>query len=153
MSKGRITINDIAKALNVTPSTVSRALNDHPSISEATRKAVIEMARKLNYRPNHIAAALRRGKSNIIGVIVSAVDRSFFGSIIRGIEEEVNKAGYSVIVCQTYEDRKFEERALDTLSRTRVDGIISSIAKNTTQLDHYQKVKTQGIPLILFDNL
>ena len=152
LKKGNTTLNDIAKALNVTPSTVSRALNNHPSISESTRKAVIAAASRLNYRPNRIAAALRKGKSHIIGVIVSAADRSFFGSIIRGIEEELNQAGYSIIVCQTYEDKEYEERALDTLVRTRVDGIISTIAKNTTDLRHYERVKSQGIPLILFDN-
>lgn len=151
MGKGRTTIHDIARELNVTASTVSRALKGNSTISEPTRKAVLAVAKKLNYKPNHIAAALRSGRSNIIGVIVPAADRSFFAKVIRGIEDEVAKAGYSVIVCQTYEDYEKEKEVLDTLLRTRVDGIIASIAKQSTQFDHYRRLREEEVPLVLFD--
>ncbi|NBC05044.1 MAG: LacI family DNA-binding transcriptional regulator, partial [Bacteroidetes bacterium] len=91
--KKKTTISDIAKELNVTPSTVSRALGDHPKISDSTKEAVLDMVEKLNYQPNNIASALRKGKSNIIGVIVPTSDRQFFASFIRGIEEIVRVEG------------------------------------------------------------
>lgn len=152
MGRNKTTIRDIAKALNITASTVSRALNNHPGISDATRKAVQATAKKLHYRPNHIAAALRSGRSNIIGVLVPSADKSIFPSVIRGIEEEVNRLGYSVIVGQTYENAQQEARAIDTMLRTRVDGIIVSIAKGTNSFDHLFRIRQEGIPLVLFDN-
>jgi len=151
MAKGRTTIHDIARELNITASTVSRALNGNSTISERTRSAVLEMADKLDYKPNHIAAALRSGRSKIVGVIVPAADRNIFAKVIRGIEDEVAKAGYSVIVCQTYEDFDKEKQVLETLLRTRVDGILASIAKNSKTYQHYRRVREEGIPLIFFD--
>lgn len=145
------TIHDIAKELNITASTVSRALNDHPRISEATKKAVLKVAKRLNYQPNHIAAALRNGRSNIIGIIVPTVDRSFFGSVIRGIEEVANKANYNVMICQSHDDYESEVSTVEALLNARVDGIIVSFAKNTETFDHFRKVHDKGIPLVLFD--
>jgi LacI family transcriptional regulator len=144
-------VYDIARALNLTASTISRALNDHPRISEQTKKAVIRMSKKLGYQPHRIAAALRNGKSKIIGVIVPVADRNFFASIVRGIEEKANLAHYQVIICQTYEDPAKEEAAIEALLNTRVDGIIASLSKRTEQFNHFSKVKSKGIPLILFD--
>jgi LacI family transcriptional regulator len=151
VGKNRTTIHDIARELNITASTVSRALNGHATISEKTRKAVLEKARQLNYKPNSIAAALRSGRSYIIGVIVPVADRSFFAKVVRSIEEEAAEAGYSVIICQTYENFEKEKQVLDTLLRTQVDGIIASIAKGSTTFDHYQRVLDEGVPVILFD--
>src|SRR6187200_599145 len=108
MKKERATIHDIAKKLNITASTVSRALKDHPRISESTKLAVQNAAKKLNYQPNNIAAALRNGRSNIIGIIVPTIDRSFFSSVVRGIEEVANTSKYNVMICQTYDSYKKE---------------------------------------------
>jgi LacI family transcriptional regulator len=151
MKKEKITIHDIAKKLNITASTVSRALKDHPRISEETKKAVQKAAHKLNYQPNHIAAALRNGKSNIIGIIVPTADRTFFSSVVRGIEEIANQARYNVMICQTYDNYKKEVETVEALLNTRVDGIIVSHSKETINFDHFKKVKERGIPLILFD--
>lgn len=151
MIKKKATIHDIAKELNVTASTVSRALNDHPRISAHTKRAVIRIARELSYQPHNIAAALRNGKSNIIGVIIPMADRNFFGSIVRGIEEIANKANYQVMICQTYEDPAKEAAAVEALLNSRVDGIIASLSKKTTTFDHFHKVINEHIPLILFD--
>ena len=151
MKKEKTTIHDIAEKLNITASTVSRALKDHPRISEATKKAVLKAAQKLNYQPNHIAAALRNGRSNIIGIIVPTADRSFFSSVVRGIEEIANKASYNVMMCQTYDQFAKEVASVEALMNARVDGIIASIAKETENFDHYKKLKEKGIPLILFD--
>lgn len=151
MKKEKATIHDIAKKLNITASTVSRALNDHPRISTETKKLVQRAAQKLNYQPNNIAAALRNGKSNIIGVIVPTADRTFFSAVVRGIEEIANKSRYHVIICQTYDNYEKEVSIIDALLNARVDGIIASFSKETTNFDHYLKVKERDIPLILFD--
>ena len=98
MEKKKATIHDIAKKLHIAASTVSRALNDNPRISEKTKKAVNKAAKAFSYQPHHIAAALRNGKSNVIGVIIPTADRSFFGSIVRGIEEVAIKANYQVMI-------------------------------------------------------
>ena len=151
MKSEKSTIHDIAKKLNITASTVSRALNDHPRISDATKKIVQKAAEQLNYQPNHIAAALRNGKSKILGIIVPWADRNIFSSAIRGIEEIANSSNYNVMICQTYESQKKEVATVEALLNARVDGIIVSHGKNTLNFDHFQKIKERGIPLILFD--
>jgi len=151
MKKEKATIHDIARKLNITASTVSRALKDHPRISSETKKAVHKTAQKLNYQPNHIAAALRNGKSNILGIIVPTADRSFFSSVVRGIEEIANKSRYNVMICQTHDNYEKEVATVEALLNARVDGIIASHAKDTSNFDHFLKVKERGIPLILFD--
>ena len=151
MKKEKATIHDIAEKLNITASTVSRALRDHPRISEQTKKAVLKLAQKLNYQPNHIAAALRSGKSNIIGIIVPTVDRSFFSSVIRGIEEIANTSHYNVMICQSYDNYEKEVATVEALLNARVDGIIASHGKETKDFSHFLKAKERGIPVILFD--
>lgn len=147
----KTTIHDIARKLNITASTVSRALKDHPRISQETKKAVLKVAQKLNYQPNHIAAALRNGRSNIIGIIVPTADRSFFSSVIRGIEEIANKSRYNVMICQTYDNYLKEIETVEALLNARVDGIIASHGKETVNFNHFRKIKEKGIPLVLFD--
>lgn len=151
MKREKTTIHDIAKKLNITASTVSRALNDNPRISEDTKKAVRKVALKLNYQPNFLAAALRNGKSNILGIIVPWADRSSFSSVIRGVEEIANNSNYNIMICQTYENPKKEIASVEALLNARVDGIMVSHTKNTLNFDHFIKIKERGIPLILFD--
>lgn len=153
MENKKTTIHDIAKELGVTASTVSRALQDHPRISDSTKKSVVKMAEKLNYQPNSIAAALRKGKSNIIGVIIPMADRDFFASVIRGIEEVVNKAEYRVIISQSNDSPEQEQSNIKALLESQVDGILASYAKDTTDFAHYRKIVKRGVPLILFDRL
>ncbi len=151
MKKEKATIHDIARKLNITASTVSRALKDHPRISTETKKAVLKVAEKLNYQPNHLAAALRNGRSNTIGIIVPSVDRSFFSSVVRGIEEVANKSRYNVMICQSYDNYEKEVQTINTLLNAQVDGIIASFAKDTEDFGHFLKVRQKGIPLIMFD--
>jgi LacI family transcriptional regulator len=151
MKREKTTIHDIARKLNITASTVSRALKDHPRISTETKKAVLKVAEKLNYQPNHIAAALRNGRSNTIGIIVPSVDRSFFSSVVRGIEEVANKAKYNVMICQSYDNYEKEVQTINALLNAQVDGIIASFAKETDDFSHFLKVKEKGIPLVMFD--
>lgn len=151
MAEKKTTIHDIARKLNTTASTVSRALNNNPRISEATRKAVLAAAEELNYRPNSIASALRHGRSQIIGILVPTANRTFFSAVIRGIEEIANQQGYNVMIAQTYDSYEKEQKALDALINARVDCIIASVAKATKNFEHFKYAQSQGIPLILFD--
>lgn len=151
MKPDKATIHDIARRLQIAASTVSRALHDSPRISQETKDSVLSVARQLNYQPHKLAAALRNGKSHIIGVIVPTADRNFFGSIVRGVEEVAMNANYQVIICQTYENPAKEAAAVEALINSRVDGIITSFSKNTVNYDHFLKAKRQGIPVISFD--
>ncbi len=151
MKKGKTTIHDIAEKLNITASTVSRALNNHPRISIATKKAVQKAAELLNYQPNQIAASLRSGKSNIIGIIVPSIDRSFFSSVVHGIEEVANTSRYNVMICQSHDNYEKEVATVNALLNAQVDGIIVSFAKDTKNFDHFLKAKEKGVPIIMFD--
>ncbi|MBL7870422.1 MAG: LacI family DNA-binding transcriptional regulator [Cyclobacteriaceae bacterium] len=151
MKKGKSTIHDIAEKLNITASTVSRALNNHPRISVATKKAVQKVAETLNYQPNQIAASLRSGRSNIIGIIVPSIDRSFFSSVVHGIEEIANTSRYNVMICQSHDNYEKEVATVNALLNAQVDGIIVSFAKATTNFDHFLKAKEKGVPVIMFD--
>ncbi|GGE56933.1 LacI family transcriptional regulator [Pedobacter psychrotolerans] len=152
MSK-KTTIYDIAKALNITVSTVSRALSGFPAISEATRKAVVEMAEKLNYSPNRLASALKSGKTHIIGVIVPSVQAHFFASIIHCIEDGLKDSGYRVIIYQSNESVENEINGVKTLLEAQVDGIMASLSLETQDVSHFQEIIKQNKPLILFDRV
>jgi len=149
--KNNITIHDIARILNISPSTVSRALNNSNRISEATKKRVRELAKKLNYQPNVIASNLRTGKSKTIGVIVPHINRNFFSNIIGGIEITATNAGYKVIIAQSKETLKKEIESLKAFINARVDGILISISIETNTVEHFEMVKKQGIPILFFD--
>ena len=149
MSK-KTTIYDIAKELNITAATVSRALNNNPKISDTTRELVLKTASKMNYEQNKLAQALKSGKSYNVGVIVPRIDSNFFGSTIRGIEEELNPYGYHVIICQTHEDPQRESENIETLLNAQVDGILVSTTSNSKK-ESFQSILKKNIPLIFFD--
>ena len=151
MRKKKTTIKDIANVLIISAAAVSKALHDDSRISEKTKKAVKQVAKNLNYQPNHLASALRSGKSNLVGVIVPRTNSNFFSSVIQNIEEVLNEKGYNIIITQSNESYKKECNNIDTLLYTQVDGIIASMANETVDLSYYEKVKSKGIPLILFD--
>lgn len=151
INKKKTTIKDIANILNISPAAVSKALHNDSRISLKTKEAVKKVAKELNYQPNHLASALRKGKSNLVGVIVPRTNSSFFSSVIQKIEEVLNKEGYNIIITQSNESYKKECASIDTLLFTQVDGIIASMANETISLEYYEKIKSKGIPLILFD--
>ncbi len=151
MNKKRTTIKDIAAVLNISPAAVSKALRGHSRISVKTREEVKRVAEELNYQPNHLASALRKGKSNLVGVIVPRTNSNFFSSVIQSLEEILNKAGYNIIITQSNESFQKECTNIDTLLFTQVDGIIASMANETVDLSYYEKIKSKDIPLILFD--
>jgi len=151
--KKKTTIYDIAKALNITVSTVSRALSGFPAISETTREAVFQTAKKLNYSPNRLASALKSGKTYIIGVIVPSVQAHFFASIIHSIEEGLRNSGYRVILYQSNESVENEINGVKTLLEAQVDGIIASMSLETEDVSHFAEIIEQNKPLILFDRV
>ncbi len=145
----KVTIYDIAEKLNIAAATVSRALNDNPKISDTTKKLVMETAEKMNYRQNRLAIALKSGKTNNVGVIVPRVNTNFFGSVIRGIEDELNASGYQVIICQTHNDEEKEADNVESLLNSQVDAIFMSTSSRNT--DTFDKILKKKIPLIFFD--
>ena len=147
----KITIADIARELNTTPATVSRALSNHPGISDKTKKSVHETASQLNYKRNRIASSLRSGKSHLIGVIIPSAEINFFGSVVHGIESVANTQGYNVLLYQSNESREYEEKGLESFLSARVDGILVSIAKDTIDYSHLKEIKARGIPIVFFD--
>ncbi|MDT0644639.1 LacI family DNA-binding transcriptional regulator [Zunongwangia sp. F363] len=149
--KEKVTIYDISKKLNISAATVSRALNQNPKISEKTRKLVAETALEMNYKQNRLAQALKSGRTNNVGVIVPYINRSFFSSVIRGIEEELTPHGYHVIICQSHEEVKNEINQLNALLNTQIDGIFMSVSKTTKNTDHIKKALAENTPLIFFD--
>jgi len=151
VNKKRTTIKDIASVLNISPAAVSKALHDDSRISVKTKAAVKRVAKELNYQPNHLASALRKGKSNLVGVVVPKTNSNFFSSVVEQMEAVLNKAGYNIIITQSNESFEKECKNIDTLLYTQVDGIIASMANETVDLSYYEKIKSNGIPLILFD--
>ena len=151
LKKKKATIKDIANVLNISAAAVSKALNNNSRISDKTKKAVRRVAKNLNYQPNHLASALRSGKSKLVGVIVPKTNSNFFSSVIHSIEESLNKEGYNIIITQSNESYRKECDNIDTLLFTQVDGIIASLANETVKLDYFEKIKATGIPLITFD--
>jgi LacI family transcriptional regulator len=149
--KQKVTIYDISKKLNVSAATVSRALNNNPKISLKTRELVMKTAKEMNYKQNHLAKALKSGKSNNVGIIVPFINHSFFSSVIRGIEEELTQHGYHVIICQTHENADNEMEQIDALLNIQVDGIFMSVSKTTKNTDHIKKILEEGTPIVFFD--
>lgn len=137
--------------LNISAAAVSKALHNDSRISEKTKKAVRQVAENLNYQPNHLASALRSGKSKLVGVIVPKTNSNFFSATVHNIEEVLNEEGYNIIITQSNESYKKECANIDTLLFTQVDGIIASMANETVDLGHFEKIKAAGIPLITFD--
>lgn len=147
------TIHDIAKKLNLSASTVSRALQDNPVISEGTRTLVKRIAEQMGYRPNILAANLRTRRTNTIGVIVPLINRHFFSSVISGIEEVAYSRGFAVTITQSNDRYEKECKIAHTLFANRVDGIILSIGMGTNSFDHIKLFSDKNIPLVFFDRV
>lgn len=147
------TIYDIAKALNVTISTVSRSLNNSDLISEETKGKVWEMARKLNYRPNKVASSLSSGKSHIVGVIIPSAQIQFFSAVINSLEQALQKEGYSVLLYQSNESARSDLSGIQTFVEARVDGIIISPSLETYNFDFLKKAHAEGMPILQFDRI
>jgi LacI family repressor for deo operon, udp, cdd, tsx, nupC, and nupG len=149
----RVTIYDIAKKLNITASSVSRALNNSSHVNENTKQLIIKTAAEMNYKPNTLASNLRKGKSQTIGVVVPRINQNFFANIIAGIEEATYQRGYNLVICQSNELHDKEIQCINTLINQHVDCIVISVAAEGTDYSHLQNVIDHNIQLIQFDRV
>ncbi len=149
----QITLQDLAYELNISVSTVSKALKGYPDVSEKTRKAVIKLADKLNFSPNIVASNLRTQHTKTIGVIVPTIVHHFFSNVIGGIINEAEKNGYMVILLQSNDNYEMEKKQLNLLVQQQVDGILISLSVETNKFDHLETIQKRGIPLVMYDKV
>jgi len=148
-----ITIKDIAKALNLSYSTVSRALKDSYKISEETRRMVQEYAEVHHYRPNLLAQSLKNQRSRSIGVVLCNIPNVFFAEVISGIESAANSRDYLVIITQSQESCKQEIKNVENLTWRSVDGLLVSLSTESEDLSHFTRLHEQGLPIVFFDRV
>jgi LacI family transcriptional regulator len=149
-----VTLKELARILNVSVSTVSKALNDSPEIGERTKKRIVELAKELNYRPNRIAQQLKSNRTKTIGVIIPSVLNPFFAEVLHGIEQEAADKNYGIIVCLSDESLDKEIRSIELLSNGSVDGFVIALSQETQTRDyskHLFELKLQNIPVVYFD--
>jgi len=151
--KKTVTIKDIAQQLGVSAATVSRALKDHPHISDERKASVWKLARKMNYQPDTVAQSLKRGSTQTIGVIVPAIKYHFFSQALDGIEDVAFKSGYTVLVCKSNESHDREVVNAETLASNRVAGIIVSLAQDSRDTDHFANLMQRNVPVVFFDRV
>ena len=149
----QITLKQIAEHLNISITTVSKALKDYPDVSPKTKALVKELAKTLNYKPNTFAVNLRTKESKTIGLIIPVIVHHFFSSVIKGIISQAEKKGYLVIILQSNESYELEKKQIDLLMSQRVDGILISLANSTADFSHLKEVIAQDKPLVMFDKI
>lgn len=153
MPKNIPTIKEIAKRLNVSVSTVSRALNDHPRIGLRTKMRVKQLAKELNYEPNSQAIFFKQKKTYVIGVVIPSVREEFFSQAISGIETAATENHYTILFGQSYDDPEKEKAVVSVMKKQRVDGLIISLSKHTKKFDHLLAVEKMSIPVVYFDRV
>ncbi|MEN9656408.1 MAG: hypothetical protein RL311_1389 [Bacteroidota bacterium] len=154
--KAKATLKQIAKELNVSVSTVSKALNDSPEISEQTKTKIKEYAKLKNYKPNIIGLNLKNRKTKTIGVIIPNILNSFFAKVFSGIEKVADEKGYNVIMCISNESIEKEAHTLEMLSNGTIDGFILSVseeAQKQNNYDHFKEIINDGTPIVMFDRI
>jgi LacI family transcriptional regulator len=147
------TIKEIARLLNLSVSTISRALHDHRSIGVATRKKVKDLAAKLHYEPNQTAIFLQKGKTKTIGVILPELSEDFFSTAVNAIEDIAYEQNYTVLLAQSRDDEEREKQLVEKMKNHRVDGLLISVAKNTRTYEHFELLKRYNIPIVFFDRI
>jgi len=150
-----VTLKELAKLLNVSVSTVSKALSDSSEIGETTKKRVTELANELNYKPNRIAQQLKSSKTKIIGVIVPSLMNPFFAEVVHGIETTLGDYNYDMTVCISNESLEKEQRSFDLLSTGSVDGFIVAVARETQadyNIQHFEQLD-KSTPIVMFDRV
>jgi LacI family transcriptional regulator len=148
-----ITIYDLARKLNISSATVSRALKDDPVVSKKTRKRISELAEEMGYRSNNFARNLRTQRTNTIGVIVPRLNSYFMSTVIAGMESIANSEGYNLIISQSSESAQKEMASAKTMFNNRVDGLLVSLAYDTDAIPHFEAFIKKNIPLIFFDRV
>jgi len=153
MDQKPATIKEIAKRLNVSVSTVSRALHNHPSIGLRTKMQVQKLAAELNYEPNQAAISFKQGKTFTIGLILPNLGEEFFSTAINGVEDIASVNNYTVLIGQSHDDIDREKNIVDTMRRHRVDGLLVSMSKNTDSYEHFEQLSKYSIPVVFFDRV
>ena len=153
MEQKPATIKEIARRLNVSVSTVSRALHNHSSIGLRTKMQVQKLAEELHYEPNQAAISFKQGKTLTIGVILPNLGEEYFSMAINGIEDVATKNNYTVLIGQSHDDVEREQRIVNTMRRHRVDGLIVSLSKTTKSYEHFEQLKKYKIPVVFFDRV
>jgi LacI family transcriptional regulator len=148
-----VTIYDLAKRLNISVATVSRALKDDPVVNKKTRKKIFDLAEEMGYRSNHFARNLRNQRTNTIGVIVPRLNSYFMSTVIAGIESVVNSEGYTLIISQSSESAQKEVASVKTMFNNRVDGLLVSLAYDTEDISHFDMFFKKNVPVIFFDRV
>jgi LacI family transcriptional regulator len=148
-----ITIYDIARHLDISATTVSRGLKDHPSINIKTRKKIAEAARQLGYRSNTFASSLRSKRTETLGVIVPRLNSNFMSSVLAGMENAASREGYNLIIAQSLEHADKEMENAQTMFNKRVDGLLVSLAYGTQSIQHFDVFFSKKIPVIFFDRV
>src|SRR6476620_8523068 len=147
------TIKDIAKALNLSTSTVSRALRGSYEISPETKKLVLEYAEKINYRPNPIALSLKERRTRAIGIVVSEIANNYFSQAINGIESIAYNRGYHVIITQSHESQEREKVNVQHLASRGVDGLLVSLSSESKEIGYLKDLHEKGLPIVFFDRI
>lgn len=153
MMEKEVTIYDIAKELSISPTTVSRGLNNHPAVNKNTKQKIFDAAEQMGYRSNSFASNLRKKRTNTIGVIVPRLDSNFQSSVMAGMEKVANEAGYNLIISQSLETVDKEIANAKTMFENRVDGLLVSLAYDTENTDHFSPFFSKGIPLLFYDRV
>ena len=153
MEQKPATIKEIAQRLNVSVSTVSRALHDHPSIGLRTKMQVQKLAEELHYEPNQAAISFKQGKTMTLGVILPSLGEEFFSMAINGIEDVATQNKYTVLIGQSHDNTEREVQIVDTMRRHRVDGLVVSLAKTTKSYEHFEQLEKYNIPVVFFDRV
>lgn len=148
-----ITIYDIARQLNLSPATVSRALNNHPAINSETKTTIVSTAKALGYRANRFASNLRRKQTHTLGVIVPRLNSYFMSTVLAGMETVANEASYNLIISQSLESFAKEKANAQTMFNSRVDGLLISLAYDTENLQHIEPFIDKNIPVLFFDRV
>jgi LacI family transcriptional regulator len=147
------TIGDVAKAVGVASSTVSRALNGHSDISPVTRQAILEVARQMDYQPNFLAQSLKSRETHTLGVVIPDIERPFFATAVSGIQAVATEAGYRVMICQSKESYRTEVSNVQALITSQVDGLLICHSRETENFDHVKPNACRGIPVVHFDRV
>jgi LacI family transcriptional regulator len=147
------TLKEIAKRLNVSVSTVSRALHNHPSIGLRTKLQVQQLAAELNYEPNQAAISFKQGKTMILGVILPNLSEEYFSMAINGIEDVATENKYTVLIGQSHDDMEREQQITEAMRKQRVDGLIVSLSKTTKSIEHFELLVKYNIPVVFFDRV
>ncbi len=151
MKNKPVTIKEIARKMNLSISSVSRALQDHPSIGFSTRVKVKKLAEQLGYTPNLAAISFQKGKTNTIGIIVPELSEAFFATAMSAIEDVAYQKNYSVLFAQSHDDEQKEKTLVEKMINHRVDGLLISVSKTTASFEHFENLKKYNIPVVFFD--